>query len=75
MIGAVLDHRVVEPTEAHRWVQRGLIAGAILMLLAWITIIASDSTWRSNRLPKSLRIAAGAAAEVRAYRECDLFCL
>jgi TRAP transporter TAXI family solute receptor len=61
MIGAVLDHRVVEPTNAHRWVQRGLIASAALMIMAWVMFIVSSSNWQTNRLPKSLRIAAGAA--------------
>lgn len=61
MIGAVLDHRVVEPTDAHRWVQRGLIASAMLMIMAWAMFIVSSSNWQTNRLPKSLRIAAGAA--------------
>ncbi len=61
MIGAVLDHRVVEPTEAHRWVQRGLIASALLMIMAWVMFIVSSSNWQTNRLPRSLRIASGAA--------------
>ena len=61
MIGAVLDHRVVEPTNAHRWVQRGLIASALLMIMAWAMFIVSSSNWQTNRLPKSLRIASGAA--------------
>lgn len=61
MIGAVLDHRVVEPTNAHRWVQRGLIASALLMIMAWGMFIVSSSNWQTNRLPKSLRIASGAA--------------
>ncbi|MCR9294962.1 MAG: serine/threonine protein kinase, partial [bacterium] len=33
IFGAVLDHRVTEPTDAHRWFQRGLISVAVLMLL------------------------------------------
>ena len=61
MIGAVLDHRVVEPTDAHRWVQRGLIASALLMMMAWAMFIVSSSNWQTNRLPKTLRIASGAA--------------
>ncbi len=61
MIGAVLDHRVVEPTNAHRWVQRGLIASALLMIMAWAMFIVSSSNWQTNRLPKTLRIASGAA--------------
>ena len=61
MIGAVLDHRVVEPTDAHRWVQRGLIASALMLILAWTMLAFSTSDWRSNRMPRSLQIAAGAA--------------
>ncbi len=61
MIGAVLDHRVVEPTNAHRWVQRGLIASALLMIMAWAMFIVSSSNWQTNRIPKSIRIASGAA--------------
>ena len=61
MIGAVLDHRVVEPTNAHRWVQRGLISSALLMMMAWAMLMVSSSNWQTNRMPKSLRIAAGAA--------------
>ena len=61
MIGAVLDHRVVEPTDAHRWVQRGLISSALLMIMAWTMLAFSTSDWRSNRMPRTLQIAAGAA--------------
>jgi TRAP transporter TAXI family solute receptor len=61
IFGAVLDHRVIEPTNAHRWVQRGLIASALLMIMAWTMFMVSSSNWQTNRLPKTLRIAAGAA--------------
>jgi len=61
MIGAVLDHRVVEPTNAHRWVQRGLIASALMMIMAWTMLMFSSSNWHTNRMPRSLQIAAGAA--------------
>ncbi len=61
IFGAVLDNRVIEPTDAHRWVQRGLISAGMLLLLAWGLFITSSTNWQSNRLPKVLRIAAGAA--------------
>jgi eukaryotic-like serine/threonine-protein kinase len=61
IFGAVLDNRVVEPTDAHRWVQRGLIASGLLMVLAWSLFLVSSSDWQTNRLPKVLRVAAGAA--------------
>jgi TRAP-type uncharacterized transport system substrate-binding protein len=61
VIGAVLDHRVVEPTDAHRWVQRGLISVALLCVLMWLMTLIPASAWMSNRFPKSVRIAGGAA--------------
>ncbi len=61
MIGAVLDHRVVEPTDAHRWVQRGLIASALLLIMAWMMLAFSTSQMHANRMPRSVQIAAGAA--------------
>ncbi len=61
IVGAVLDHRVVEPTDAHRWVQRGLISSGLLLLVAWAMLLFSSSVMYGNRLPKSLKIAAGAA--------------
>jgi TRAP-type uncharacterized transport system substrate-binding protein len=61
VIGAVLDHRVVEPTDAHRWVQRGLISVALLCVMMWIITLIPASSWMTNRLPKSVRIAGGAA--------------
>jgi TRAP transporter TAXI family solute receptor len=56
IIGAVLDHRVVEPTEAHRWVQRGMIS-VLLLLILW----GIASVWLSSRMPSTVRIAAGVA--------------
>lgn len=61
IFGAVLDNRVVEPTDAHRWVQRGLIASGLLLVCAWAMFLASSSNWQTNRLPRMLKIAAGAA--------------
>lgn len=59
IFGAVLDHRVVEPTDAHRWVQRGLISVALMMLAAWGAILVPSAFFR-NRMPKTVRIASGA---------------
>ncbi len=61
IVGAVLDNRVVEPTDAHRWVQRGLIASALLLITAWGLFLFSSNSIIANRLPKTVRIAAGAA--------------
>ncbi len=58
IFGAVLDTRVVEPTDAHRWVQRGLISVALLLLLAWLTVILPSDIYR-NRMPSTIRIGAG----------------
>jgi TRAP transporter TAXI family solute receptor len=60
VIGAILDNRVVEPTETHRWVQRGMISAGSLMLLAWLMLLASNSVWLTNRMPNAIRVAAGA---------------
>lgn len=59
IFGAILDNRVVEPTEAHRWVQRGLIASTLLLCCAWMMLIFSNRI--TNRLPKSIKVAAGAS--------------
>ncbi len=61
VIGAVFDNRVVEPTETHRWVQRGLISIAVLFLLMWLAMLLPTDTWKSNRMPKTVRIAGGVA--------------
>lgn len=58
IVGAVLDHRVVEPTEAHRWVQRGLISVALLMLAAWLAMLVAENT-DHNRMPTRVPVAAG----------------
>jgi len=60
VVGAVLDNRVIEPTETHRWVQRGMISAGSLMLLAWLMLLLSSSVWVTNRMPKAVRVAAGA---------------
>lgn len=59
IVGAVLDHRVVEPTDAHRWVQRGLISLALLVVLLWMAMLLPTSTWYRNRMPDTVRVAAG----------------
>ncbi len=59
VIGAVFDHRVIEPTETHRWVQRGMIAIACLLALTWLGMLLPASTWVSNRMPQTVRIAGG----------------
>ncbi len=58
IFGAVLDHRVIEPTDAHRWVQRGLISIAIMFVVAWLSMAAFNSG-RNNRMPRKVRFAAG----------------
>lgn len=58
IFGAVLDNRVIEPTDTHRWVQRGLISIALLMLAAWIGVVAAPVI-NQYRMPSVVKIAAG----------------
>lgn len=58
IFGAVLDHRVVEPTEAHRWFQRGLISVAVLVVCSWLMLLVSMNAFK-NRMPSTVRVAAG----------------
>lgn len=59
IIGAVLDNRVIEPTETHRWVQRGIVTTGMLFLLAWMLLLIPSSVWFKNRMPGTIRIAGG----------------
>jgi eukaryotic-like serine/threonine-protein kinase len=59
IFGAILDHRVVEPTDAHRWFQRGLISIGLLMLVAWVLLLIPSSIWYKNRMPRQVRFASG----------------
>ncbi|QDV23138.1 Serine/threonine-protein kinase PknB [Aureliella helgolandensis] len=61
IVGAILDNRVVEPTDAHRWVQRGLISVAMLMLAASMLWVIPSSVWFKNRIPSKVAVASGAA--------------
>ena len=58
VFGAVLDNRVVEPTEAHRWVQRGLVSVGVMILVAWLAMMLS-TIWYKNHIPRTVRVAAG----------------
>lgn len=58
IVGAVLDNRVLEPTDAHRWFQRGLISVSMLMIAAWLVALLPD-TMQMNRMPPEVRIASG----------------
>lgn len=60
IFGAVLDNRVVEPTDAHRWVQRGLISVALLLLASWMATLLPSGIYR-NRMPSRVRVASGLA--------------
>jgi eukaryotic-like serine/threonine-protein kinase len=60
VVGALLDHRVIEPTDTHRWVQRGMMSAGSLMLLAWLLLLLPSSLWFKNRMPRLVKIAAGA---------------
>ncbi len=60
IIGAVLDNRVIEPTETHRWVQRGIVSTGLLILIAWMLLLIPSSVWFKNRMPNTVRIAGGA---------------
>jgi hypothetical protein len=59
IFGAVLDNRVVEPTDAHRWVQRGLISILLMLIVAWGLLLVPKSVWQGNRVPSRVAIAAG----------------
>jgi eukaryotic-like serine/threonine-protein kinase len=59
IFGAILDNRVIEPTDAHRWVQRGLISAGLLLILAWMLLLIPTSVWYKNRMPHKVRFAAG----------------
>lgn len=59
IFGAVLDHRVVEPTDAHRWVQRGLISVTLLLLFGLLLLQIPGTLWYKNRMPSRVAIAAG----------------
>ncbi|MCA9127716.1 MAG: TAXI family TRAP transporter solute-binding subunit [Planctomycetales bacterium] len=59
ILGAVLDHRVVEPTDAHRWVQRGMISVGVMVIAAWLLLLIPSSVWYKNRMPSLVRVAAG----------------
>lgn len=63
IFGAVLDSRVAEPTEAHRWVQRGLISIGLMIIAAWFLILIPSSVWYKNRIPKTVHVASGAVGE------------
>ncbi|MEM7478566.1 MAG: serine/threonine-protein kinase [Planctomycetota bacterium] len=58
IIGAVLDNRVVEPTDAHRWVQRGLFSVMVLLATSWFVFIASQNAYRQS-MPSEVRVASG----------------
>jgi eukaryotic-like serine/threonine-protein kinase len=59
IIGAVLDNRVIEPTDTHRWVQRGIVSTGALLLLSWLLVLLPTSVWFKNRMPGTIRIAGG----------------
>ncbi len=59
VVGAMMDHRVIEPTDTHRWVQRGLITAGSLMLFAWLLVLLPLNFWFSHRMPRVVRLAAG----------------
>ena len=58
IFGAVLDTRVIEPTDAHRWFQRGLISLSMLMIGAWLATLLPHSK-PVEPMPQSVRIASG----------------
>lgn len=58
ILGAVLDNRVIEPTDAHRWFQRGLISVSMLMLAASLTTLLPQPK-QADRMPNEVRIASG----------------
>lgn len=58
IIGALLGRRVIEPSPAHTWAQRGLLAG---MLILFFLVFASWplSSWQSQQLPRTVHLATG----------------
>ena len=58
IVGALLGRRVIEPSPAHTWTQRGILTGTLLILFAafaWWPL----SSWQSQKLPATIRFAAG----------------
>ncbi|RMF38260.1 MAG: TAXI family TRAP transporter solute-binding subunit [Planctomycetota bacterium] len=58
ILRALLDHRVEEPSLAHRWFQRGLIAFLVLPLIFGSLLLVA-STWQAASMPRSAALAAG----------------
>lgn len=58
IVGALLGRRVIEPSPAHTWTQRGIL---IAMLMALVAMFAwwPLSSWQSQKLPGTIRFAAG----------------
>lgn len=58
IVGALLGRRVLEPSPAHTWTQRGILMGMLICLCimaAWWPV----SSWHSQKMPGTIRFAAG----------------
>ncbi len=58
IISALVGKRVVEPTAAHTWAQRGLLVGFLAILLALFTLWPSSNR-QVQRMPSTIHFAAG----------------
>ncbi len=58
--GRVDSKRVIEPTASHTWTQRGILAGLMILFLFFVSRQPLDFE-PSQRLPKTVRFAAGQA--------------
>ncbi len=60
IVAALLGRRVLEPTPAHTWTQRGILIAAVA-LFCLFTIRWPGQEWQTQRLPGTVRFAAGQA--------------
>ncbi|GIW99002.1 MAG: protein kinase [Pirellulaceae bacterium] len=58
ILRALLDHRVEQPSQAHRWFQRALIAFLVLPLLLVVTFSAT-ARWTAEAIPHRVVLAGG----------------
>lgn len=60
IIAALFGHRAADPSPAHRWVQRGLLAGVVLTALLLALGVRGSRWLNDHRLPSQVRVAGGA---------------
>lgn len=60
IVAALFGERLVEPTLTHRWAQRWLIAAICCAVLGLTASLLPVDAWLAERMPKTIRMAAGA---------------